>query len=521
MKNKIKFLVLLILNQIISGNVLKCGNGLLKHKEPGIIDDIPNKRVLAESDWEPIKIYVDYTQLKIDTKDYPDIFNIMKDSLDSAVHYYESLIMVKPTSIEKMTSDNYAKECDIDNVDKNISNFYQNYSLMLFPSFKYDDPIPNVYASAYSCLVLSSSKRPCAGRIFIENNIDFKKNNIKIFLQTILFHEIAHIFVFDPHLLSNLKMIRTVYKDDEAIPMVVSQKVLEKARLHFNCDTLEGLALENQGGEGSAGSHWESRYMLGDFMVSNNYLENVISDITLALFEDSGWYKVNYYTGGLFRFGKNEGCSFFERKCIEDKKSVFPKEFCDKKMEPRCLNSHLGMGECYIQEYEKGEIPSKYQYFNDEKKGGLFNVEFCPVADLYFNADKDNSYFESNCRYGESLNIFNHYGEVIGNKSICFESSLVPRYSPLPYKWRSICYPIECDRKNKKIIVHVNDLSVECPTKGGMLKKIKGFKGKINCPEYDLICTSDIWCNEMFECIDKKSITDEKTYIANNSVDDL
>ena len=54
-----------------------------------------------------------------------------------------------------------------------------------------------------------------------------------------------------------------------------------------------------------------------------------------------------------------------------------------------------------------------------------------------------------------------------------------------------------------------------------MLKKIKGFKGKINCPEYDLICTSDIWCNEMFECIDKKSITDEKTYIANNSVDDL
>ena len=98
---------------------------------------------------------------------------------------------------------------------------------------------------------------------------------------------------------------------------------------------------------------------------------------------------------------------------------------------------------------------------------------------------------------------------------------MVPRYSPLPYKWRSICYPIECDRKNKKIIVHVNDLSVECPTKGGMLKKIKGFKGKINCPEYDLICTSDIWCNEMFECIDKKSITDEKTYIANNSVDDL
>ena len=33
-----------------------------------------------------------------------------------------------------------------------------------------------------------------------------------------------------------------------------------------------------------------------------------ISEITLALLEDSGWYKANYYTGGLMRFGKNKGC---------------------------------------------------------------------------------------------------------------------------------------------------------------------------------------------------------------------
>ena len=27
--------------------------------------------------------------------------------------------------------------------------------------------------------------------------------------------------------------------------------------------------------------------------------EMVLSEFTLALLEDSGWYKVNYYTGGL------------------------------------------------------------------------------------------------------------------------------------------------------------------------------------------------------------------------------
>ena len=51
--------------------------------------------------------------------------------------------------------------------------------------------------------------------------------------------------------------------------------------------------MENQGLTGSAGSHWESRYMLGDYMISTEYMDNVISDITLALFEDSKIYKVN------------------------------------------------------------------------------------------------------------------------------------------------------------------------------------------------------------------------------------
>ena len=415
----------------------------------------------------------------------------------------------------------YEKACYIDNVDEDIKNWIADYDLILFPTFSYDDPIPYVYASAYSCLVFSHNKRPTAGKISIENNLDFKRNNIKIFLQTILFHEISHIFVFDPYLFKYFNATKTINKDGEYISVITTSKALAKARLHFNCNSLEGIPLENDGGTGSVNSHWEARYMLGDYMVSSHYSENAISDISLALFEDSGWYKVNYYTGGLFRFGKNEGCQFFEKKCITDGDVIFPNEFCKSKKEPKCLNGHSGTGECYIAEFEKGEIPKKYQYFSDEKKGGLNNVEYCPVAGLYATDVKNISYYENNCRYGDSLNLFEHYGEVIGKTSICFESSLVPRYSPQPYKWRTICYPIYCDRKNKEIIVYVNDLSVVCPYEGGTLKRIKGFKGKINCPKYDMICTSQIWCNEMFDCIDKKSITDESTYESKYSQSDL
>lgn len=54
--------------------------------------------------------------------------------------------------------------------------------------------------------------------------------------------------------------------------------------------------------------------MAGDFMIAQPYGKSVISDMTLARIEDSGWYTTNYYNGGLFRFKKNQGCDFLETK---------------------------------------------------------------------------------------------------------------------------------------------------------------------------------------------------------------
>ena len=39
-------------------------------------------------------------------------------------------------------------------------------------------------------------------------------------------------------------------------------------------------------------------------------------EITLALFEDSGWYKVYYETANIFLWGKDVGCDFFLQKCL-------------------------------------------------------------------------------------------------------------------------------------------------------------------------------------------------------------
>ena len=58
--------------------------------------------------------------------------------------------------------------------------------------------------------------------------------------------------------------------------------MLEVARKYFNCPTIEGVELENYGDDGTAGSHWEARILLGDYMNGVAYTEEVISEFSLA-----------------------------------------------------------------------------------------------------------------------------------------------------------------------------------------------------------------------------------------------
>lgn len=43
--------------------------------------------------------------------------------------------------------------------------------------------------------------------------------------------------------------------------MMVTPRVVQEARKHFNCTELEGAELEDQGGEGTALTHWEKRVL--------------------------------------------------------------------------------------------------------------------------------------------------------------------------------------------------------------------------------------------------------------------
>lgn len=55
---------------------------------------------------------------------------------------------------------------------------------------------------------------------------------------------------------------------DKEVQMMVTPRVVEEVRKHFNCSYLEGAELEDQGEDGTALTHWEKR-IFEVFIVKN------------------------------------------------------------------------------------------------------------------------------------------------------------------------------------------------------------------------------------------------------------
>ena len=506
---KIILYFFILYNSIIIKHItsFNCGSDIFNHISPHKVD-IPKESRKLENVYSPIKIKMDYTYMESQQKSRELVERIEK-VLNKAVSDIESLLTVQHVNF-LFQADYISKYCNVPEYSKDFLSWGINYDLAIIPYFNSSLSTSTIQAAATACIAITETLQPKMGIIMINPNLEFSKENSETFLELLFLHEMSHVLIFHPSFFMFLNMLSQKIVNNEIIYYISTPKVLEKARLHFGCNSLEGIPLENFGGVGSSGSHWESRYMLGDYMIATDYPEIVISDISLAVFEDSGYYKVNYYTGGLFRFGKGEGCNFFNEKCVQNQGTLFANEFCLKSQEPFCSSGHLTKGHCYMAKYNF-ILDSYYQYFSDSNIGGYAPADYCPISfdNLY---DKANYYFATNCKLGKQNTIHSDYGEIFGNNSICVESSLVPSSSSQNQIFRSICYEVECDKKNKKTILNINNKQVVCPIEGGMLNEPNGFKGKVRCPDYNSVCTGESWCNDPLDCIEKKIIADESSY---------
>jgi hypothetical protein len=171
-------------------------------------------------------------------------------------------------------------------------------------------------AWASPCQLHRTTMRPTAGRVNM-NPYHLSDDPKKFFDQfATTLHEVYHIMGFskslyqyyiDPVTLKRKKESDTYFvRESGKFPYLIrSPKVLDFARKHFNCPSMDGAPVEDDGGSGSAGSHWEKVVFGNEMMVANTVANPVNSEFTMRLMEDSGWYQINPDMAEPFFWGKN------------------------------------------------------------------------------------------------------------------------------------------------------------------------------------------------------------------------
>ncbi|XP_020202668.1 leishmanolysin isoform X1 [Cajanus cajan] len=331
-------------------------------------------------------------------------------------------------------------------------------------------------------------------------------------LSATLIHEVMHVLGFDPHAFAHFrdesKRRRNKVTEqvmDEKLGRMVTRVVLPRvvmhSRYHYSAfsGNFSGLELEDGGGRGTSGSHWEKRLLMNEIMTGSVDTRSVVSKMTLALLEDSGWYKANYSMADHLDWGRNQGTEFVTSPCNLWKGAYR----CNTTQFSGCTYNREAEGYCPILTYS-GDLPQWARYFPQANKGGQSSLaDYC----TYFVAYSDGSCTDTNSARAPDRML----GEVRGSNSRCMASSLVRTgFVRGSMTQGNGCYQHRCI--NNSLEVAVDGIWKVCPQAGGPIQ-FPGFNGELICPAYHELCNTDPVaasgecpdsCNFNGDCVDGK-----------------
>ena len=569
LKKKNCFLYLILYLSIIffnkaeddSYSIYRCGEDDFKQipLSPDNIAPLKNngkklKRLIDSDGFKDFNIYLDLLNFDDEVEKYKlqDKKDLFVTGMQKAIKTLQSLLKVKPIS-NYVFNDTHLTDIKIynwnksmigsDNKKKGIGMNDLGVDLYIFVRFGDKKELGDyTLATAGPKYYDTLSHQPIVGVVNINREINYSKKNSLNYFEGTIIHEFTHILGFVNRYFTDV-FRNVLFKTDKygiQRAYINSTKVVKVAKKYFNCSTLEGVELENQGGNGTIGSHWEARILLGEYMTGEVYTpDEVISEFTLALLEDTGYYKANYYTGGLMQFGKNKGCEFLNSKCINNGaiNSKFSNEFFDNInneinfADTSCSSGRQSRTYHFFKYYES--IPKEYQYFISNDQGGYKNADYCPVS-LNRYEETINNYYVGHCseiggenygikipyidpdnsvKYYSSGKIASITGEYHSSNSFCVLSSLISKnisdYKKYSNTLRAVCYQMYCS--DRSLTIQINNNYFVCPRAGGKIDALD-FDGYLLCPDYNLICSGKVLCNNMFDCVEKKSKLKEIIY---------
>jgi hypothetical protein len=460
------FLLTLVLT-IFQVQSHKCGFSP-SHSSPSII-----KGVTRETNVKSIRITPIFTDLSIPSK-YLDSFKY--NVVNGALSFYSRSITLKRLSEPLNISTLAGKRCGPYTFSENSTFVYENTDVLIFIGAY--EATNDTSALSFTCAWEDSTFKPLVGYIsyFLTS---FDSISYEYLFSTMM-HSMAHILVFNSKYFSKFtnsegpltydEVVLQANERDTTVYKIQTPGVKSKAQKIFSCTTLDGLELETE-----SLSHWEKRLMNDEFMtIDSNISDIVYSPATFALFEDSGWYSVDYDYSSSMHWGKDAGCAFTSSKCVLNQIETSSFFNVDVNNE-RCDYKRLNRGKNNLKVYTE-DIPQPYQYYPNTKKGGDPFADYCP-----FIAPND----DGNCRgFGpKKTSVRSQYGESIGENSRCIEGNFTKdNDSP----WHATCHEVVCH--DTWVDIKIGDILVRCEFGVWGFPGVTGYSGGVECADTWKLC---------------------------------
>lgn len=233
---------------------------------------------------------------------------------------------------------------------------------------------------------------------------------------------------------------------------IKSPKMLTQMRDHYSCPELNQLVLENEGGIGTFSSHFEKYIFGNELMCGAIEFSPRFSKISLALMEDSGWYKVDYQKADLFEFGRGTGCGIFKMKCdLENFRELCQKSSL-KEVKVRKVKG-CDSGKIYRAVCDKETLANECRFF------------------------KPRRYDRCLLQQEDSFNF-----EIFGTESRCIDTEALIRKKDNPETTElqsiGICTEIKCSNTGKSYRIRL--INPKTKEKFGVKCNKKGLKIKLN-----------------------------------------
>lgn len=307
-------------------------------------------------------------------------------------------------------------------------------------------------------------------------------------------------------------------KIEKEVHLMVTPTVVREVRSHFNCSSLEGAELEDQGSDGTSMTHWEKRIFENEAMTGTHTQNSIYSRITLAALQDTGWYIANFSRAENLEWGRNLGCDFAKKSCkswIDERRSQGRsiRPFCDRVkgdlLQIACTEDRTSKAVCNMKQYKK-PLDLAYQNFDHLDSvtqedlplygGSVDLADYCPFIQEFTWQSQNVTLRGSRCDIGgNSLDLERNAAlEHYGTQTRCFEHGRRWEQRSCIYKrhWHHYgagCYKYTCS--NGHVNIHVGNNTYPCyfPDQILLIEQMVDrwlYNGTLICPPCEKICSA-------------------------------